>query len=203
MPIPLSTKRLLATLAVICLAQVSQAHAALLTLEPDTAQVDSGDAVSLALVVSGLGNFTADSLGAFDISVTYDAAVLSFTDYTLGDVFLGNTSLFTALDVSAGDSGGAFNVAQISLLPATTLNTRQPGSFILALLNFDVIALAPGAATAVSLPDTAVLADQNGFALPVSYGGPATISAVPLPGTLLLVLSGLLGWSVIARASRP
>ena len=202
MPTLFDTKRLLAALAIICMAQASTVHAALLSLEPDTALVDNGDTVSLALVVSGLGNFSADSLGAFDVSVAYDAAALSFANYTLGDFFLGDTSLFTALDVSGGDSGGEVNVAQVSLLSAATLNTRQPDSFILAFLNFDVIGLTAGASTEVSLPGNAVLGDQNGSALPVTTGRSATITTVPVPGTLLLMLGGLLGWNAAARARK-
>ncbi|CAA0094440.1 Uncharacterised protein [Halioglobus japonicus] len=187
-------KPFLAAVSLVCMAQAPVTHAALLSLQPDTSFASNGDTVSFELIVSGLGNFAPDSLGAFDLSVSYDNAVLSFADYTLGN-FLGDLAGFTALDVSSGDIGAAVNLAEISLLLPASLNALQPDSFLLASLSFDVLALAPGATTSLSILDGAVLSDATGSALQASTGQPATIGAIPLPGTLLLILSGMLGWS--------
>ncbi|MBK6738470.1 MAG: hypothetical protein IPG64_11380 [Haliea sp.] len=116
------------------------AHAALLALQPFDTLAENGDTVSLDLVVSGLGNFGPDSLGAFDIFVGYDTGALSFAGYTLGNL-LGRVDLFEAIDASGGAGGGAVNIAEVSLLSATSLNTPQPGQFVLASLRFDVLDL--------------------------------------------------------------
>ncbi len=192
------SKRFLAVLLLACIAQSPVANAALLSLQPDTTVASNGDTVSVSLMVSGLGEFGPDSLGAFDIFVNYDASVLSFADYSLGN-FLGDLRGITALDVSSGDTGGAVNVAEISLLLPARLHALQPGEFFLASLSFNVFNLTPGANTSLQILGGAVLANAAGTALPVATGAPATIVAVPLPATLWLALSGLLGWSVTRR----
>lgn len=197
MPTITRIKTLLAALAIVAFAQAPVSHAALLSLQPDTGIASNGDTVSFELFVSGLGNFGPDSLGGFDLSVSYDASVLSFADYSLGH-FLGDLGGFTALDVSGGDSGGAVNLAEISLLLPASLDALQPDTFLLASLSFDVVNLAPGTTTSLDIVGGAVLSDAAGAALPASTGRGATIGAAPLPGTLLLILGGLLGW----RASR-
>ena len=194
-------KTFLAALALVGLAQAPVSHAALLSLQPDTSVASNGDTVSFELFVSGLGDFSPDSLGAFDLSVSYDTSVLSFADYSIGN-FLGDLAGFTALDVSGGDSGGAVNLAEISLLLPASLDALQPDSFLLASLSFDVLNLAPGATTSLDIVDGAVLSDAVGATLAVSTSRPATIGAIPLPGTLLLILGGMLGWRASLSANK-
>jgi hypothetical protein len=195
-------KPFLAALAIVGLAQAPVSHAALLSLQPDTSVASNGDTVSFQLLVSGLGDFGPDSLGAFDLSVSYDAAVLSFADYSLGH-FLGDLAGFTALDVSGGDSGGAVNLAEISLLLPANLDALQPDTFLLASLSFDVLNLGPGATTSLDIVDGALLSDAAGTALAVSIDRPATIGAIPLPGTLLLILGGILSWRASRNVGKP
>jgi parallel beta-helix repeat protein len=198
-------KRLSAALLLACLAQAPAAHAALLSLQPFDTLAENGDTVSLDLMVSGLGNFGPDSLGAFDIFVGYDTAALSFAGYTLGNL-LGRVDLFEAIDASGGAGGGAVNIAEVSLLSATSLNTLQPGQFVLASLRFDVLDLNAGASTALSILQGALLADAAGSRLAISGTTQATISsraAVPLPGTLLLLLSALASWPLTRMAKLP
>jgi hypothetical protein len=199
------TKPFLAVVLLAFMAQANLAHATLLSLQPDTTVAGNGETVSLDLIVSGLGNFGPDSLGAFDVSVAYDTAVLSFAGYTLNNL-LGDLDLFLAIDASGGASGGAVNVAEVSLLSAVSLNALQPGEFLLASLSFDVLDLAGGASTQLSIQRGALLADATGSALQFSSAAPATVAgrvSVPLPGTLLLVLGGLVSWSVTRRLRIP
>lgn len=183
------------------LVQVPLAHSALIGLQPDSNAAENGDSISLDLVISDLGNFGPDSLGAFDISVGFDASVMSFTGYSLGGL-LGDLSLFEALDLSTGESAGAVNVAEVSLLSALDLNALQPGEFTLATLTFGVSNLAVGATTQFSLVPGATLADGAGTGLQFVEGAPAEItgaSPVPVPATPLLLLSALLGWRLLRR----
>jgi hypothetical protein len=189
-------KHLSAVILLACLTQAPSAHATLLSLQPNATLAGTGDTVSLDLMISGLGDFGPDSLGAFDISVGYDAAVLSFAGYTLEN-FLGRIDLLEALDASSGAGGGAVNIAEVSLLSAVSLNNLQPGEFVLASLRFDVLDLAAGATTALSVLPGALLVDATGSQLPVTRTAQATITSrasVPLPGTLLLLLGGLASW---------
>jgi hypothetical protein len=192
---PTAFKRYVLVLLAVCLMQIPLAHSALIGIQPGTTSANTGDLISLDLVISGLGNFVPDSLGAFDISVGFDATALSFTGYSLGG-FLGNIGLSEAIDASAGDVGGAVNVAEVSLLSAIGLDTQQPGAFTLATLNFTVINLAGGAVTQLSVLPGAVLADASGLALSATASGPANIQSVPVPGTLLLMITGLFGWLI-------
>lgn len=198
-------KSLIAVVLFACVAQVPIAHAALLSLQPDAVFADNGDSVSFDLVVSGLGDFSSDSLGAFDVFVGYDASVLSFTGYSLGGL-LGDLGSLEALDASTGDSGVAVNVGEVSLLPSASLDALQPGEFILASLTFDVLNIVIGTTTELSILGGAVLADGSGFSLPVTNSLSATIEgrvSVPLPGTLLLLLGGLFSWHAVRRLKKP
>jgi hypothetical protein len=192
---PTAFKRHLLVLLAVCLMQTPLAHSALIGIQPGTTSANTGDLISLDLVISGLGNFAPDSLGAFDISVAFDDTALSFTGYSLGG-YLGNVGLSEAIDAGTGAVGGTVNVAEVSLLSAVGLDTLQPGAFTLATLNFTVINLAGGAATQLSVLPGAVLADASGFALSATASGPATIQSVPVPATLLLLITCLFGWLI-------
>jgi hypothetical protein len=192
---PTAIKRSVLVVLAVCLLQIPLAHSALIGIQPGTTSASTGDLISLDLVISGLGNYAPASLGAFDISIGFDATALSFTSYSLGG-YLGNVGLSEAINVGTGATGGSVNVAEVSLLSAIGLDTLQPGAFTLATLNFTVINLGGGAATQLSVLPSPVLADANGSALPVTTAGPASIQSVPAPGTLLLLITGLFAWLV-------
>lgn len=197
-------KRLSAILLLVCIAQAPVAHAVLLSVQPDTTFAANGDLVSLDIVVSGLGNFGPDSLGAFDVFMGYDATVLSFSGYSLNNL-LGDLG-GQAIDSSAGDLGGSVNIAEVSLLAAAVLDALQPDEFIMASLNFDVLDLAIGATTELSILPGAVLSSAFGQPLSVTGGLSATIegrAAVPLMGTLWLLLGGFISWSAARRLRKP
>lgn len=194
-------KRHLYVLLLTGFLQTPLAQAALIGLQPSSLFATTGDSISLNLVVSGLGNFAPDSLGAFDISIGYDPGALSFTSYSLGN-YLGNINLLEAIDGSLGNVGNAVNVAEVSLLSATGLDTLQPGAFTLATLNFNVTNLAAGALTQFSLLPGLVLGDGFGSALSATSSGPASVTgsaAIPVPGTLFLLMASLFGWLVLKR----
>jgi hypothetical protein len=197
-------KRLSAIVLLACIAQAPVAHAVLLSVQPDTTFAANDDLVSLDIVVSGLGNFGPDSLGAFDVFMGYDATVLSFSGYSLNNL-LGDLG-GQAIDSSAGDLGGSVNIAEVSLLAAAMLDALQPDEFIMASLNFDVLDLAIGATTELSILPGAVLSSAFGQPLSVTGGLSATIegrAAVPLMGTLWLLLGGFISWSAARRLRKP
>lgn len=183
---------LLLLLALCCL-RAPFAHAVLIELQPGTLLAETGDSITLDLVVSDLGNLGPDSLGAFDISVGFDATRLSFTAYSLGDL-LGDIGLAEAIDASAGDVGGAVNVTEVSLLSAASLDALQPDSFVVATLQFDVINLAPSVVTSLSVLSGPVLADAFGASLAITGLGSASVTGVPVPGTLFLWAACAVGW---------
>jgi hypothetical protein len=199
---PIPFKRYVLALLTLYLVQTPLAHSAIIGLQPVTTFANPGDAISFDLIISDLGNFAANSLGAFDISVGFDASALSFTSYSLGNL-LGDVSLFEAIDGSSGNLGGAVNVAEVSLLSALNLDTLQPGAFTLATLNFNVIDLAVGAVTQLSVLSGPVLADALGYSIAATAAGPASVqggsASVPVPGTPLLFIASLFAWLTLKR----
>jgi len=195
---PIPFKRYALALLTLLLMQTPVAHATLIALQPSSMYATTGDSISLDLVISGLGNFGPDSLGAFDISVEYDPGVLTFTSYSLAN-FLGNIVLAEAIDSSSGNLGSAVNVAEVSLLSVIGLDTLQPGAFTLATLNFNVTNLAVGAVTQLSVLSGHVLADAYGAPLSATSTGPASVAAVSAPGTAGLLMASMFGWLTMRR----
>jgi hypothetical protein len=192
-------KRYVLVLLATLLMQTPLAHAALIGLQPEDTLATNGDSISFDLVISDLGAFSPDSLGAFDLFIGFDAAVLSFTGYSLGD-FLGDISLFEAIDASPGESGGVVNLAEVSLLSAAVLDALQPGEFILATLNFTVNNLGAGAETLLSfMGPNNVLADGNGVELLGNTFSGASVQGIPVPGTLFLLAAALVGGLALKR----
>lgn len=160
-------------------------------LEPGFQMGSTGDDVTLTLMVGGLGDGVAPSLGAFDLDVIYDPSVLSFTSYTMMGS-LGDVVLFEALDESLGDLGGAIALAEISLLTDAELDLLQGSSFALAELTFHIDALAAPDSTHLSLEDIA-FSDGSGIDFTdVDLRGATIGTVVPEPSSLLLLGLGLL-----------
>ena len=193
-------KKLVNTLyGLVLLAASSQVGAVVLSLEPASQIAAPGDNVSLDLVISGLGNLAPDSLGDFDIDITFESVALTFTSYGLG-TSLGDIGLGEAFDFSLGDlGGGTVNLAEVSLLLSDELDALQADSFTLATLDFQVDVLAQGSETLVDISTVWALGDGFGDPLAVDATNSAVISAVPIPAAVWLFGSGLLGMIEIAR----
>ncbi len=175
----------------------ASAQAQLLTFAPSSQSLNSGDAFSVDLRISGLGDGTSLSVGVFDIDVFFDALLLSFDDATYGaglDVLgLGSLQITTP-------GGGAVNLFELSFDTAAELNALQPAAFTLATLHFT--ALTAG----TSALDLAVnaMGDADGADLPVSVQNGSVIIAppstiVPEPQSLALLLAGLTLLGVVRR----
>lgn len=184
----------------ILIAQVQPASATLITLEPSSALARPGEAVSFDLVVSGFGDSSAPSLGAFDISITFNETVLSFSSYHLGS-FLGDLGLFEAIDLSAGAGNGVVNISQLSFLSEAALDALQPAEFLLASFTFEVARRISGAQATVAVSPSSLLINAHGTPLTITHTGSAEIPvAVSAPGTASLVGAVLLGWLLLPVA---
>lgn len=175
----------------------SVANASILVwLAPGNQAANTGDDVSLTLMVSGLGDGVADSLGGFDLDVNYDSSALSLDSYSLFDG-LGDGGLGETLDFSLGDDGfGTIGLTLISLLFDFELDALQSDSFALAEFFFSVDSLESGESTDLSLTSYD-FTDAFGESLEVNLGDNAVILAddlaVPAPATPLLLGLALLG----------
>lgn len=156
---------------------------------PSQQSATDGDLVSVDIIATGLGNGVSPSIGSFDLDVLFDATVLSFQSYSIGSA-LDDTSL--------GDlGGGLIDLAALSLDDPADLNASQGSTVSLASLSFQVVSLAVGASTTISI-DSAdsllLLGDENYDSLTITGLSSARIvnpSTVPLPQTWLLVGLGL------------
>jgi len=88
--------------------------------------------ISIGVDIAGLGN--PPSVGAFDLTVLYDSALVSFGGVTFGPL-LGDTSM-EAL-TSSNASPGVVEFAEVSLLAPAQLDGLQSPGFTLATLSFE------------------------------------------------------------------
>ncbi len=174
----------------------SESHAILIEFVPDSQSVTLGSTADVELVVSGLDDFSADSLSVFDIDVSFDPALLDFTAVAFGDPVLGDRldlfGLGSFTDVIPGV--GTVNLFELSFDLPGDLDTLQAGSFTLATLTFDTLALG----TSALLVSINALGDSFGFPLfaDVSAG---SITSVPEPSALALFWVGLAALAFVSR----
>ena len=150
-------------------------------LVPSSVTVMAGDSLSVGVVISGLVAGGPPSVGAFDLTVSFNPAILSPTGVAFG-LFLRNPGLLQAL-TGFNFLSGLVEFAEVSLLSPAALDALQPASFTLATLSFT--ALASGTTT---LAFSQITVDD-------AFGNKL---AIPEPGTLLLLGSGLAGLGAVA-----
>jgi hypothetical protein len=173
-----------------------------LSLEPSASTAKAGDSISLDLMISGLGDYTGDSLGDFDLEVMFDSTVLSFDGYSLAG-YLGDSSWFEAIDYSFGEyAPGRIGLTEVSLLSPAELDALQPDSFALATLDFTVGLLAEGESTLLSIDTVWALGDVHGDPLALDATSDASIRGVPEPISLALLGMGLVGLGFFNRTSK-
>jgi hypothetical protein len=160
-----------------------------ISILPGSQNIDVAGNASVDLVISGLGNFTSPSLGAFDIDLTYNSAILSAHSLTLGN-FLGASLQF--FDIS---TPGMIHLEELSFVIPGDLNAAQPGTFTLATLIFR--GLAPGASTIDFT--SATLSDELGNPLEnfTLQGGSIAVRGASVPdagstGALLVLALAVL-----------
>jgi len=161
-----------------------------ITLAPVVVAGAVGLSFDLDVMVSGLGDGVAPSLGSYDFDISFDPSQLAFDSTSFGD-YLGASSLKASVAAL-----GVVDLAEVSLLSPAQLD-MQPGSFVLATLRFTPIATG----TSSIGFSQAIVGDGFGAPLEVSLGGARVVTerAIPEPGALALFALGALA---IARASR-
>lgn len=192
-----ASRRLSLFLGLLCLTLTafSGPARAQATLEvvPSNTSPGPGESLTVDVVISGLGNLAPPSLGAFDLVLTFDPAVLAHTGTTVGTA-LGDEAAAEAL-VGIVPGAGDVNVFEVSLLSPAQLSGSQPDGFTLFTVSFDAVA---SGSTTLGLTPTAPPGDENGRPLSVEAVVAATVTvgrAVPIPGLsppALLLLTFLL-----------
>jgi len=163
------------------------ASAATIVFDPASETIDLGTSVTVDLVISDLGEDVA--LGAFDLEVTFDPAILELTAVTFGDQ-LGFPSGFVSISGFSSSPTGTISLFEISLESIDDLNTNQADSFVLATLTFS----ATGAGVSSLDILNPILGDAEAYPLTAEItSGSITVTAVPVPAVLVLFGSGLIG----------
>lgn len=168
----------------------SIAHAnVILSLDPATQTTNTGDLVTVSVMIDGLGDGVPLSLSAFDLDIEFDSSALSFVGYGLFDELGG---VIDGIDLSWGEYiPGVINIAELSLLSNFDLWNFQPGSFTLAELFFTVDTAVTSAIAFVY----ADLVDVNGDTINIIGANNASITGtnpVPTPAALTLMSLALL-----------
>jgi hypothetical protein len=141
-----------------------------LTTTSSQTSVAAGDNITLDLSTSGLGT----TLGAFDIMISYNPALLSFNSAaTTFGLALGDTNVFEALGLAQILSPGLLEVAETSLLSTDDLAALQAGGPPFDLADLPFTALGTGPVTFDVVSAVGVTGD------------------VPEPATWSLLLAGL------------
>lgn len=103
----------------------------------------SGDQFDVEVIVSGLGDASAPSLGEYELNVDFDASVLDFESVVFGDRVLGNKLKIGFLEPinSFTEGTGTVNLVEVSFgFDFTFLDNNQADEFTLATLTFNALA---------------------------------------------------------------
>jgi hypothetical protein len=201
----LRTLVLLVTSGVVLCA--APAGAIVIGFVPSDQTVGLGATVGVDLVISDLGDFTAPSLGSFDLDVTYDDAILGAPSVTTLTSLLGDSSQGETIEGVDLSIPGFIDVFLVSLLSPLELDALQPASFVLLTLTFDAIAQGT---SALELTEV-LLGDALGAELSATAGsgsitvqGPGTGVPEPsLAGLLLTAAVGVFAHRRPRRSRRP
>lgn len=204
------TGRALAVLLLTAPVFTPAAHAGGVVLElvPSAPMVEPGSPVDIDVVISGLADMAAPALRTYDLVLTYDPAVFTFTGETIGPFLGDDMGMPPESVVTVTPGAGDVNVLQVSLFDAGTLVAQQPGAFTLFTASFDATGAGDGA-FALSL--NADLGDELADPLAldeiintvVSAGTPLDIPVMgPWGLGLLISLLAIFGLARLRRSQR-
>jgi len=175
--------KLLVSLILAFVVFSGSADSATLLLVPSWQTIKVSETATVDLLISGLGDFTSPSLGAFDIDINFNNSALTFRSETFG-TFLGTS--IQSVDTSIP---GAVNLAEVSLESVPKLDCLQPDSFLLAKLTFEGIRVS----TSLVGFGTADLSDALGNVIANPTLVPGNVQVVPIPTAVWLLGAGLIG----------
>ena len=169
-------------------------RAVTISAEPQSPAVQVGNTVSVDLTLSGLGNFTSPSLGAYQFGLLYDASVLNYGGSLTFTSYLGDPDpgVFET-DISVTESViGQIDFSVLSYLLDTELDALQPSNFPLVSIQFS----GKNAGTSLLSFTGVVLTDALGTTLSGIIQQSGTVQVTPankvlIPGTLVLLLVAL------------
>jgi hypothetical protein len=162
--------------------------AATISILPASNDINVGDNLDLELRIDGLGDGTSPSLGAFDIEILFDDAVLGFDSAVYSDLL--GTLNADAFPFTTPGPGGV-SISNASILDNASLDALQPDAFTLATLTFTGLS-----AGSRSLSyGTVELYDAFGDPMTPTAQNTSfvTINAVPAPAAALLMRPLLAG----------
>jgi hypothetical protein len=172
----------------------SSAGAATISLVPSLDTATVGDVLELDLMVDGLGDGEAPSLGVFDLDVSYDPLVLGLTDVNLGDGLSVSLPTHSVID---GGTPGVVSLLEVSFESVATLDALQASAFRLATLSFEAVE-AGDAGLALQIRS---LGDASGDPLrfETDVAGLGVAPPIPEPAS---VASYALGVAVVVAGAR-
>ena len=177
---------------------VPAADAFTLSVVPQSSAVGVGGTVSVDVVASDLAGGAAPSLGAYDLDLSFDPSLLSFSNISFGT----GLSVTGVEGIQGSDLGtGVINPFEVSFEDTVDLNALQADAFTLFTITFNAASAGTSllslSVNALSSADTVtpLTADVlNGASVTVT-GAPA----VPLPAAGWLLISGLASTGLFGR----
>ncbi len=188
----------ISTIIFLAIISVAANSSPTLSFRSDSTGVPSGSLFGKAITISGLGDFSGPSLGAFDFDIDFDPSVLR-----VNRVLINEGSLDSQLDLFDVDhdlgffsgysqTSSSVNLYEVSLDLVSDLIALQPSEFILGVVLFDAIGVSGSHSDLTFRVNS--FADQDGRSiknLAVSNGH-VRINVVPIPPSLLMFIPGIL-----------
>ena len=183
-------KKLVIVLMMMCTPMLlgEPVSAVTISLLPPSQSVTLGDPIEVDLAISGLGNFSPPSLGAFLVEITFDDSILNFDSVSYGG-FLGDPTDPFETDIITTVGPGSVSLDEFSFLFDFELDSIQPESFTLATLSFTGNELGSSALDFGAID----LSDAEGSSINNPTLQTARVDVVPEPSAFLLLGTGLLG----------
>jgi len=133
--------------------------------------------------------------------VTFDSNILAFTSFNFGNTLNNPLSALTPSVQRLNLNQDIISASETSLRSRTTIRNSQPDSFILGTFEF----LAHSIGSSLLSLSQVTLSNENGQALAfATTTGLINVigSSVPLPATLVLFLTALMGFFVSRKYAK-